>query len=59
MLSQFFAPEFPEPMGVIYADDSRPTYNDMLHEQVEAAIAMQGDRDLQSFVTGSNTWTVE
>ena len=59
MLSQLFAPEFPEPMGVIYADETRPTYNDMLHEQVEAVIAKHGDRDLQSFVSGSNTWTVE
>ncbi|MEE2912976.1 MAG: 2-oxoacid:ferredoxin oxidoreductase subunit beta [Planctomycetota bacterium] len=59
MMSQWFAPEFPEPMGVIYADESRPTYNDMLHEQVEAVTAKHGDQDLQSLVSGSNTWTVE
>ena len=59
MLSQFFAPEFPEPMGVIYADESRPTYNDLLHEQVEAVTAKHGEVDLQSLVAGSNTWTVE
>ncbi len=58
LLSQLFQPEFPEPLGVFYVNDNQPTYNDMLHEQVDEVKAKHGSVDLQELVSGSNTWTV-
>jgi 2-oxoglutarate ferredoxin oxidoreductase subunit beta len=59
LLSQLYYPEFPEPIGVFYVDDSRPSYNDQLFEQVDSVVESNGEADLQKLVTGSNTWTVE
>ncbi|MBC8201180.1 MAG: 2-oxoacid:ferredoxin oxidoreductase subunit beta [Planctomycetes bacterium] len=58
MLSQLFQPEFPEPLGVFYVNDNQPTYNDMLHEQVDEVKSKHGDVDLQELVSGSNVWKV-
>ena len=35
LLSQLYHPEYPEPLGVFYVDNTRPSYNDQLFEQVE------------------------
>ena len=59
LLSQLYHPEFPEPMGVFYVDESRPSYNDQLYSQVDEVIEKHGEADLQKLITGSNTWTVE
>jgi 2-oxoglutarate ferredoxin oxidoreductase subunit beta len=59
MLSQLYYPEFPEPLGVFFVDESRPSYDAQLHAQVDAVIQKKGNGDLQAVVTGSNTWTVE
>ncbi|HJN71023.1 MAG: 2-oxoacid:ferredoxin oxidoreductase subunit beta [Phycisphaerae bacterium] len=58
LLSQLFQPAFPEPLGVFYIDDSQPTYNDMLHEQIDDVKTKHGDVDLQTLVSGSHTWTI-
>ena len=58
-LSQMFSPEFPEPMGVLYCNPDQPTYNDLLHEQIDDVIEKLDDKTLQSLVTGNNTWTVK
>ena len=58
-LTQMFSPEFPEPMGVLYCNPDQPTYNELLHEQVEDVIEKNDGKTLQSLVTGNNTWTVE
>ena len=58
LLSQLYCPEFPEPIGVFYADASRPSYDDELHLQVDAVVEKNADADLQAIITGSNTWTV-
>jgi len=58
-LSQMFSPEFPEPMGVIYCNPEKPTYNEMLHEQVEDVILKNEGKTLQSLITGNNTWTID
>jgi len=58
-LSQMFSPEFPEPMGVLYCTPDQPTYNDLLHEQIDDVIEKLDDKTLQSLVTGNNTWTVK
>jgi len=55
-------PDFPEPMGVLYADPSRPTYEELVHRQVEQQVEGKGepdDGDLQALITGHESWTVE
>ncbi|MBT4524056.1 MAG: 2-oxoacid:ferredoxin oxidoreductase subunit beta [Phycisphaerae bacterium] len=59
LLSQLYHPEFPEPIGVFYVDESRPSYNDQLHDQINAVVEKNAEADLQAIVTGSNTWMVE
>ncbi|MDP7009313.1 MAG: 2-oxoacid:ferredoxin oxidoreductase subunit beta [Phycisphaerales bacterium] len=59
LLSQLFQPEFPEPLGVFYVDETQPTYNDLLHEQIQDVQTIHGDADLQSLVAGSHTWTMK
>ncbi|MCH2136665.1 MAG: 2-oxoacid:ferredoxin oxidoreductase subunit beta [Phycisphaerales bacterium] len=50
-------PEFPEPLGVLYVDQSRPVYEQACAGQVAAA---KSDRpaDLDSLVRGPDTWQV-
>ena len=58
-LTQMFSPEFPEPMGVLYCNPDQPTYNELLHQQIDDVIEKHDGKTLQSLVTGNNTWTVE
>lgn len=58
LLSRMRHPEAPEPLGV-FRDVLRPAYGDQVREQVSDAIKSRGQGDLQSLVTGSETWTVE
>ncbi len=58
LLSRLYFPEFPEPVGVFYADESRSSYDDELHLQIDAVVEKNTDVDLQAIITGSNTWTV-
>ncbi len=58
MLSRMYHPEFPEPIGVFRAID-RPSYDEMLEDQVEAAVAAQGEGTLEGLLTGGDTWVVE
>jgi 2-oxoglutarate ferredoxin oxidoreductase subunit beta len=58
MLSRMRAPDFPEPLGV-FRDVQKPVYGDLVHEQINQAIKLRGEGDLQSLVTGTETWTVD
>lgn len=58
MLSRMRHPAVPEPLGV-FRDVDRPVYGDMVRDQVAEAIKTRGKGDLQSLVTGSETWTVD
>jgi len=58
MLSRIFAPDFPVPVGVI-RDVERPTHDELMTAQVEAAIAQRGPGDLSRLLSGGETWTVE
>lgn len=46
----------PRPFGVMY-DIDRPTYDDLLNEQVEAAKAMK-EADLDALLAGNQTWSI-
>jgi len=58
MLANMRYPEYPEPMGVIYHDDSHDTYERMANQQVTDAIAKQGEGDLEALLNEGDTWTV-
>ncbi len=47
----------PIALGIIYAIEGKPTYNDMVHEQVEAVKAKRG-RSMDDIMREGHTWTV-
>jgi 2-oxoglutarate ferredoxin oxidoreductase subunit beta len=51
-------PTGPTPLG-IFRSVNKPVYEDLLHAQIDEAIAAKGPGELKSLVAGSNTWTVE
>jgi len=62
-LSRLDSPEMTHvPMG-IFRQVSRPTYDDLVRAQVEAAVDGAGgpatDTDLEDLLRGRDTWTVE
>ena len=58
MLAQMSHPEFPEPMGVLYANPDRPTYDQLVHDRVKEAIAQNGEGDIAALLHGGDTWEV-
>jgi 2-oxoglutarate ferredoxin oxidoreductase subunit beta len=46
------------PIGVFRAVD-RPVYDDLMRDQLDQAVATQGEGDLASLLTGSDTWSVD
>jgi len=58
MLARMSHPEFPEPMGVFRAVQ-RPTFDELLTKQVEAATAKLGRGRLADLYDDGETWTVE
>ncbi|MEL7342119.1 MAG: 2-oxoacid:ferredoxin oxidoreductase subunit beta, partial [Bacteroidota bacterium] len=48
----------PRPFGVFYETD-RPCYEDLLQEQLTAAVDKSGEGDLDSLLSGKLTWTIE
>lgn len=61
MYSQMAHPEFPEPIGVLHADPSKPTYNELLQNQLDEAKSKANSKqlDLQALVTGNESWEVK
>jgi len=59
LLAELGHPEFPEPMGVLYRDSTRKPYDQLVHEQVDEAIATQGAGDLNDLLNDGETWIVE
>ena len=47
----------PLALGIIYADDSKKTYDDMVYEQVDAVKAKRG-RTIDQIMQEGHTWTV-
>jgi 2-oxoglutarate ferredoxin oxidoreductase subunit beta len=58
LLSRLDYPDFPVPVGVLRAVE-RPTYDAMLEEQRTAALARQGEGDLDELFNTGDTWVVE
>jgi len=62
LLSRFFEDnrhedKLPRPFGVFY-DVERPTYDEMVNLQVEAAVKKMGKGNLDDLIAGTETWIV-
>jgi 2-oxoglutarate ferredoxin oxidoreductase subunit beta len=53
----FWDPDLPRPFGIIYQED-RPTYEQMVQDQVDQAMAEDEPSDLEGLLKGGDTWTV-
>ena len=58
MLSRMFWPDYPVPVGVLRAVP-RPTHDQLIEQQISAAIASTGVGDLAAALASGETWTVE
>ncbi|MEJ7616781.1 MAG: 2-oxoacid:ferredoxin oxidoreductase subunit beta [Pyrinomonadaceae bacterium] len=58
MLARMEYPEFPQPVGV-FRSVERSTYEDMMADQIAAAIAKAGPGDLEKLINSGDTWVVE
>ena len=50
--------QLPVPIGVLYQEE-KPTYEDMMVNQINEAIKLNGNQELQSLVDGFETWQVK
>ena len=50
--------KLPVPFGVFYKEN-KPTYENMMVEQINEAIKSKGKPDLQSLIDGVETWEVK
>src|SRR5690349_441618 len=58
MLARMEQPEFPQPVGIFRTID-RPTYEDMMVDQIQASIAKVGPGNLEKLINSGDTWVVE
>jgi 2-oxoglutarate ferredoxin oxidoreductase subunit beta len=57
MLATLGMPDFPTPIGVIRSIE-RPTYESLIHSQIEEAKAKKGQGTWQELLHGNSTWKV-
>jgi 2-oxoglutarate ferredoxin oxidoreductase subunit beta len=57
VLSRMFWPEFPVPVGV-FRSVPRPTHDGLIEQQLVAAVASDGEGDLERLLRSGETWTV-
>ena len=58
MLARMEHPDFPQPVGIFRAVE-RATYESMMVDQIEAAIAKTGPGSLEKLINSGETWVVE
>ncbi|MFH1278146.1 MAG: 2-oxoacid:ferredoxin oxidoreductase subunit beta [Candidatus Eisenbacteria bacterium] len=58
MLAHMDYPEFPVGVGV-FRDVGRPTYDRLLHDQVNAAVKEKGDQTLEEILKSGECWTID
>jgi 2-oxoglutarate/2-oxoacid ferredoxin oxidoreductase subunit beta len=56
-LASLQRPDFPLPIGVFRAVE-KPTYDALLEQQVQSAVAKRGKGDLATLLNSGDTWTV-
>jgi 2-oxoglutarate ferredoxin oxidoreductase subunit beta len=58
MLARMEQPDFPQPVGIFRAVE-RATYEDLMINQIDAAIAKSGPGSLAKLLNSGDTWVVE
>ena len=58
MLARMEQPDFPQPVGIFRAVE-RPSYDQMLVDQIDTAIAKSGPGSLEKLIYSGDMWTVE
>lgn len=58
MLAGMQAPEFPEPIGVIYCESTAPSYTDDVYQQRIVVREARGEPDVNALLRSGHTWTV-
>jgi 2-oxoglutarate ferredoxin oxidoreductase subunit beta len=58
MLASLGMPDFPTPIGVV-RQIQRPTYETLVHQQMQEAQAKRGTGSWKELLHGNSTWTVE
>jgi 2-oxoglutarate ferredoxin oxidoreductase subunit beta len=58
MLARMEQPDFPQPVGVFRAVE-RPSYDQMMADQIQTAIAKSGPGNLEKLIYSGDMWTVE
>lgn len=58
LLSQMKNPEFPVPIGV-FRSVEKPTYDELMAQQIEGAVAREGEGELEALLRGTDSWTVQ
>jgi 2-oxoglutarate ferredoxin oxidoreductase subunit beta len=58
MLARMEQPEFPQPVGIFRAIE-RATYEEMMVDQIDAAIAKAGPGSLEKLIHSGDTWVVD
>jgi 2-oxoglutarate ferredoxin oxidoreductase subunit beta len=53
-----YDPELPVPMGILY-QESKPTYDEMMTNQIQEARKSKGPGDLEKLFFGTNSWIVD
>jgi hypothetical protein len=56
MLARMEQPDFPQPVGIFRAIE-RPTYEDMMVDQIDAAVAKSGPGSLEKLINSGDTWS--
>jgi 2-oxoglutarate ferredoxin oxidoreductase subunit beta len=58
MLARMESPDFPQPVGIFRAVE-RPTYEEMMTDQIDSAILKSGPGNLEKLINSGETWVVE
>src|SRR3989442_1844537 len=58
MLARMEQPDFPQPVGIFRAVE-RPSYNQLMADQIETAISKSGPGSLETLIYGGVIWTGE
>jgi len=53
----FWQEELPRPFGVLYRED-RPTYEELLHDQIRQVTQKKGNGDLDALLRQGDTWEI-
>ena len=53
-----YIPELPVPIGILFKEN-KPTYEQMMYEQIQEAIDSKGAGNLEKLIIGNSSWIVE